>query len=168
MTILSRDAALRKLQRMAYEIVENNFNEKKIILAGIRENGVIIARIIAGFLKPIFEGEIKIIEIDINKKSPLQVSIVTEGTPVSLDNKVVIITDDVSNSGRTLSYALKPFLEYYPAKIQTLVLVERSHKAFPVTPDYKGLSIATALSEKIVVETADGEITGAILEMNEK
>lgn len=165
MMILSRDAALRKLQRMAYEIVENNFNEKKIILAGIKENGVIIAGIIADFLKPIFDGEIKIIEIEINKKSPLQVSIITKNSPVNFDNKVVIITDDVANSGRTLSYALKPFLEYYPAKIQTLVLVERSHKTFPVTPDYKGLSIATALSEKIVVETENGDITGAILEI---
>ncbi len=165
MMILSRDAALRKLQRMAYEIVENNFNEKKIILAGIKENGVIIAGIIADFLKPIFDGEIKIIEIEINKKSPLQVSIITESKPVNFDDKVVIITDDVANSGRTLSYALKPFLEYYPAKIQTLVLVERSHKTFPVTPDYKGLSIATALSEKIIVETEDGDITGAILEI---
>lgn len=159
--ILSRDAALRKLQRMAYEIVERNFNEKELILAGIKENGVIIARILCDFLKPIFTGDIRIIEIDINKKSPLQVSIVTEKNPVALDDKVVIITDDVSNSGRTLSYALRPFLDYFPAKIQTLVLVERSHKTFPVSPDFTGLSIATALSERIVVETEGGDITGA-------
>lgn len=164
MMILSQNAAMRKLQRMAYEIVERNFNEKKIILAGIKENGVIIARILSDFLKPIFEGEIKIIEVDIDKKNPLHVAIVTERNPVSFDDKVVIITDDVTNSGRTLSYALRPFLDFYPAKIQTLVLVERSHKKFPITPDYTGLSIATAISEKIVVETDNGNITGARME----
>lgn len=163
MMILSRDAALRKLQRMAYEIVESNFNEKLIFLAGIKENGSIIARIIADFLKPIFSGDIKLIEIDINKKNPQQVSIVTEKQPEHFDDKVVIIIDDVSNSGRTLLYSISPFLEYYPAKIQTLVLVERSHKKFPVSPDFKGLSIATALSERIVVETEDGDIAGAII-----
>lgn len=164
MTILTRDAALRKLQRMAYEIAERNFGEKEIILAGIRENGLIIARILADFLKPLTNAEIKIIEIAINKKNPMQVSIVTEKKPVLLDDKVVIITDDVSNSGKTLMYALRPFLEYYPAKVQVLVLVERSHKRFPISPDFTGLSIATALSEKIVVETDNSDISGARLE----
>lgn len=163
MMILSRDAALRKLQRMAYEIVESNFNEKEIFLAGIKENGSIIARIIADFLKPIFKGDIKLIEIAINKKNPQQVSIVTEKLPQHFDDKVVIIVDDVSNSGQTLLYAIRPFLEYYPAKIQTLVLVDRSHKKFPVSPDFTGLSIATALSERIVVETENGDIAGAIM-----
>lgn len=164
MEILTKEAALRKLQRMAYEIVEANFGEKEIILAGIKENGVIIANMLAGFLKPIFDGDINIIGININKKEPIQASIESGKEQVDLNGKVVIITDDVANSGRTLSYALRPFLEFYPAKIQTLVLVERSHKTFPVTPDYTGLSIATALSEKIVVETNGTEISGAIME----
>ncbi len=165
MNILSKDAALRKLQRIAYEIAERNFNEKEIILAGIKENGLIIARIVADFLKPLISAEIRIIEIDINKKIPMEVSIVTEKAPVALDDKVVIIIDDVSNSGKTLTYALRPFLNYYAARIQMLVLVERSHKRFPVSPDFTGLSVATALSERIVVETENGEITGARLEV---
>lgn len=152
---------MRKLQRMAYEIVEANFGEQEIILAGIRENGVIIANILSEFLKPIFDGEIKIMDIEINKKDPIHVWLSKKDHTPDLNGKAIIITDDVANSGRTLSYALKPFLDFYPAKIQTLVLVERSHKKFPITPDYKGLSIATALFEKIVVETNNGEITGA-------
>lgn len=163
MDVLSKEAAYRKLQRMAHEILERNSDEKKIILAGVKQNGIIIARIISGFLKPIFPGEVEIIEIDINKKNPQEVSLSGNVHPLSLDNQVIILTDDVSNSGRTLSYSLKPFLNYYPAKIQTLVLVERSHKRFPVTPDYMGLSIATALSEKIIVETNGEEITGAVI-----
>lgn len=155
---------MRKLQRMAYEIAENNSDEKEIVLAGIKGNGVLLARILNGFLKTIFPGEIRMIEIDINKKMPREVTLVFEGDTFSFDNRVVIIIDDVANSGKTLSYALKPFLEYYPSKIQTLVLVERSHKRFPVSPDFKGLSVATALSERIVVDTEKGDIAGAHLE----
>ncbi len=164
MQIMTHDTALRKIQRMAYEIAERNFGEKEVILAGIQDNGVIIARILAGFLKPIFEGEIRLLEIAINKKNPVEVSILVEKKPVSFDNKVVVVIDDVSNSGQTLLYALRPFLDFYPSKVQTMVLVDRSHKRFPVTPDFTGLSVATALSERIVVETENGEVLGARIE----
>lgn len=166
MEVLSREAALRKLERMAYEITEDNFYEKEIVLAGIKSNGLIIAQIIKRFLTPIFDGEVKIIEIEINKRQPKEVALNYDSSSIQIENNNVIITDDVANSGKTLSYALRPFLNYYPAKIQTLVLVERSHKKFPVTPDYTGLSIATALSEKIVVETKDGDVVGASIQEN--
>ncbi|MDP4284415.1 MAG: phosphoribosyltransferase family protein [Bacteroidota bacterium] len=156
--IMSKEIAYRKIQRIAYEITEHNINEKQIIIAGIKKNGLIIANILHGFLKEIFKGEIIVIGINLNKKDPKNASVSDE---IDFENKIVIITDDVVNSGRTLLYALKPFLDFYPKKIQTLVLVERSHKEFPVTPDYVGLSISTALSEKIIVETEGGEILGA-------
>jgi pyrimidine operon attenuation protein/uracil phosphoribosyltransferase len=69
----------------------------------------------------------------------------------------------VANSGKTLTYALKPFLDFHPKKIETLVLVERSHKTFPVQPDYVGLSVATTIEEHIYVEVEGEEITGAYL-----
>ncbi len=159
--ILSKEIAYRKLQRMAYEIVERNINEKQIILAGIKESGLIIADILHGFLKEIFTGEIIVVGIALDKKDPKNISLLTE---IDFDNKIVIVTDDVANTGRTLLYALRPFLNFYPKKIQTLVLVGRSHKEFPVSPDYVGLSISTALSEKIIVETDGGEIVGARLQ----
>ncbi len=81
-----------------------------------------------------------------------------------MNDKVVIIVDDVVNSGKTLLYALKPFLSFHPKKIQTLVLVERTHKMFPVTSDYVGLSLATTLQENIVVEVDGNEIAGAYME----
>jgi len=156
--ILSKEIAYRKIQRMAYEIAERNILEKKIILAGIKENVLIIAKLLHGFLKEIFKGEMIVIEIELDKKNPKNISLSND---IDFDNKIVIIIDDVVNSGKTLLYALLPFLNFYPKKIQTLVLVERSHKEFPVSPDYVGLSISTALSEKIIVETGDGEILGA-------
>ncbi len=158
--ILSKEIAYRKLQRMAYEISERNINEEQIILAGIKENGSIIAKILVDFLKDIFKGKISNIEITIDKKNPKNITLSEE---INFDEKVIIVVDDVANSGRTLLYALKPFLDFYPKKIQTLVLVERSYKEFPVAPDYVGLSISTAFTEKIIVETNDNEIEGAKL-----
>src|SRR6185437_15866654 len=158
--ILTAEIARKKLQRMAFEIVEKNIGEKEIILAGIKDSGLIIANIIKAFLQDVFKGKISVIEIDIDKKNPKNISIPKEN---NFDNAIIIITDDVANSGKTLLYALKPFLEFYPKKIQVLVLVERSYKEFPVSPDYVGLSVSTASTEKIIVETSKGEIERATL-----
>ena len=158
--ILTAEIARKKLQRMAFEILEKNLGEKEIILAGIKESGLIIANIIKSILREVFEGKISVIEIDIDKKNPKNISIPKEN---NFDNAVIIITDDVANTGKTLLYALKPFMEFYPKKIQALVLVERSYKEFPVAPDYVGMSVSTATDEKIIVETNGTEILGARL-----
>ncbi len=157
-SILSAETAAKKMQRMAYEIVEHNIGEKQIILAGIKESGLIIARKIKGFLENVFDGEIIVLEINLDKKNPQKITIPGD---YDFNNKVIIITDDVANTGKTLLYAVKPFLEFYPKKIQTLVLVERSHKEFPVSSDYVGLSVSTGLDERIIVETEKGEVVGA-------
>ncbi len=159
-SILSAEIARKKLQRMAFEILEKNIGEKEIILAGIKDSGLIIANIIKAFLQDVFSGNIKVIEINIDKKNPKIISIPKENT---FDDAVIIIIDDVANTGKTLLYALKPFLEFYPKKIQVLVLVERSYKQFPVAPDYVGMSVSTATDEKIIVETNGTEILGARL-----
>ena len=158
--ILTAEIARKKLQRMAFEILEKNLGEKEIILAGIKESGLIIANIIKSILQEVFKGKISVIEIDIDKKNPKNISIPKEN---NFDDAVIIITDDVANTGKTLLYALKPFMEFYPKKIQVLVLVERSYKQFPVAPDYVGMSVSTATDEKIIVETNGTEILGARL-----
>jgi len=158
--ILSKEIAYQKIHRMAYEIVEQNVNEKQIILAGIKQNGSVIATALYQFLKEIFKGEIKIIEIKIDKKDPKNISL---SEKIDFDNKVILVVDDVANSGKTLLYALRPFLDFYPKKIQTLVLVERSYKEFPVSPDYVGLSVSTASTEKIIVAVSKGKIERATL-----
>ena len=159
--ILSAATASKKLQRMAYEIVEQNMeDEGGLILAGIRENGVVLANIIAGFLKDIYKGSIKVIEITLNKRHPEKINVSEE---INFDGAVIILIDDVTNSGMTLLYALKPFLAYHPKKIQTLTLVERSHKLFPVTSDYVGISLASTLQEHIFVEVDEKQVLGAYL-----
>ena len=159
--ILSAEIARKKMQRMALEIVENNVGETQIILAGIKDSGLIIANIIKSFLQEVYKGDLVVIEISIDKKDPKNISFNSE---MNFNDKVIIITDDVANTGKTLSYALKPFLNFYPKKIQTLVLVERSYKIFPVSPDYVGLSISTGFDERIIVETKNGKVLGARLE----
>jgi pyrimidine operon attenuation protein/uracil phosphoribosyltransferase len=160
--ILDKESVARKLQRIAYEIVENNIDEKQLILAGIRESGSVIARNIETLLRSI-KSDIEIWNIDItlDKKSPHDIKLSGE---TDFTDKVIIVIDDVANSGRTMLYAIKPFLAYMPKKIQTLALVERTHKAYPVNTDYVGLSVATTLQEHIFVEVEGDEITGAYLE----
>ena len=147
--------------RMAYEILENNYEENELILAGIRESGSVIARNIQKLLHEIKNISTELLMVTLDKKLPEEVVL---SKSISFENKVVIVIDDVSNSGKTLLYALKPFLSSHPKKIQTLVLVERTHKAFPVKPDYVGLSVATTLQEHIYVEVDGDMVKGAWLE----
>jgi pyrimidine operon attenuation protein/uracil phosphoribosyltransferase len=158
--ILSKEVVEKKLRRMAYEILENNIDEKEIILAGIRESGSVVAKVIQQMLGEISSLKTELITITLDKKEPRDVSL---SRSFDLNGKVIILIDDVSNSGKTLLYALKPFIEFHPKKIQTLVLVERTHTSFPVRPDYVGLSIATTLQEHIFVEVKGDKITGAYL-----
>jgi pyrimidine operon attenuation protein/uracil phosphoribosyltransferase len=159
--ILGKEVAARKLQRMAYEILENNIDEEKIILAGIPDNGIVIAKNIQKKLSEISSLKTELITISLDKRYPGKVTL---SKTLDFNDQVVIIVDDVVSSGKTLLYSVKPFLEFHPKKIQTLVLVERSYKNFPVRPDYVGLSISTTLQEHIFVEVKGDEVTGAYLE----
>lgn len=159
--ILDADSVAMKLQRMAYEILESNLDETEIILAGIQENGSVIARSMQDILRRISNLQIRLIDIQLDKKKPGEIHL---SEKPDFTGKVIVVVDDVANSGRTMLYSLKPLLEYHPAKIQTLALVERTHKAFPVNLDYKGLSVATTLQEHIFVEVSEGRVMGAYME----
>ncbi|HWJ91620.1 MAG TPA: phosphoribosyltransferase family protein [Flavisolibacter sp.] len=158
--VLDREAINRKLRRMALEVAEQNIDESHIVIAGIAGNGQVVADSLVRELKNWASFQIESITIQLNKKDPLQASF---DRTIDFENKVIIVVDDVANTGRTILYALKPFLSSHPKKIQTLVLVERSHKLFPVQTDYAGLSIATTLQEHIFVEAEGKELTGAYL-----
>ena len=159
--ILDKETALKKLRRMAYEIIENNIGENEIILAGIRDSGSIIAKNIQQILNEISQFKTEIITISLDKKQPREVSL---SKKINFNDKVILLIDDVSNSGKTMLYALKPFLDFHPKKIQTLILVERTHKAFPIKPDYVGLSLATTIQEHIYVEVEGDVVKGAWIE----
>lgn len=158
--ILDSAAAEKKLRRMALEIIENNAEEKEIILAGIKESGSVVAKNIQKMMASFSPLKTELITITLDKKNPQQIAI---SNSIDFTDKVIVIIDDVANSGRTVLYALKPFLDFYPKKIQTLVLVERSHNSFPVRPDYIGLSVATTLQEHIFVEVDEEKVLGAYM-----
>ncbi|RYZ26122.1 MAG: phosphoribosyltransferase [Chitinophagaceae bacterium] len=158
--ILDEESVKRKIRRMALEVAEQNTGEKEVIIAGIVGNGETVAKSIANELKKTATFGVKVITIQLNKR---ELSDVQLRPAVDIQNKTIIIVDDVANTGKTLFYALKPFISSSPKKIQTLALVERSHKQFPIQTDYTGLSIATTLQEHIAVETEGERITGAWL-----
>jgi pyrimidine operon attenuation protein/uracil phosphoribosyltransferase len=160
--ILTAAQIEQKLRRMAFEICEKNHEDEEIFIIGIEEVGAAVASKIAQILKEISSLKINLSSIKINKKSPLSDAIELE--KIALNKKTVILVDDVANSGKTLLYALKPLMDFEPAKIQVAVLVDRKHKNFPVTPDIIGHSVATTIQENIIVNYKDGAFTGAHLE----
>ncbi len=156
--ILTAEVAGKKLRRMALQVVEQNYTETQLILIGIKNHGTVIAEKISQYIKEVFSGEVLVLELSMDKKNPLTISL---DTNIDFTDKTIVLIDDVANSGRTMLYALKPLLQQLPKKIQTLALVERTHKTFPVDVDYVGFSVSTTADENIKVEVEEGEVTGA-------
>jgi pyrimidine operon attenuation protein/uracil phosphoribosyltransferase len=154
--ILNRQDIRQKIKRMSYEILENNYDEKELVFIGISNNGLLLARQITEYIKTISDVHITLASVDINKAQPLSGEIELNIKGDQLNNKVVILVDDVANSGKTLTYSMRPVLQYMPKKIQVAVLVDRKHKSFPVTPDYVGLSLSTTMKEHITVDMKQG------------
>jgi pyrimidine operon attenuation protein / uracil phosphoribosyltransferase len=159
--ILSQATAAKKIERMALEIAERNSTETELYLLGIVGNGLVLANLIAKSLQAHFSGAIHIITVTLNKKLPSQVTL---SNSIDFTSRAVILIDDVANSGKTMLYAIKPLLQYQLGKLQTLALVQRTHKQFPVAIDFVGFSLSTNLNEHIVVEEKNGQILGAILQ----
>lgn len=158
--ILSKLVAEKKLSRMALQVLEQHYLADEIVLIGIKENGIVIAKKIQQLLAQQFKGNLVVLTLAMDKKNPNTVSI----TPTHhFKNSTIILIDDVANSGRTMLYALQPLLQAYPKQIQTLALVERTHKSFPIALDYVGVSISTTLNEHICVEVHNEEVVGAFI-----
>ena len=153
--ILSHQKIVQKVNRIAYQIYEDNYDQKEIIIAGIAQNGYTLARLISHKLKEISPIKIKLVELKVNKKNPIDNEIDFELTTDDIKNKSIILVDDVQNSGRTMIYGLQPFLKAPIKKLSIAVLVDRSHKRFPVKADYVGISLATTLKEHVEVKFDD-------------
>ena len=150
--ILDAEAIRQKTTRIAYQIVEDNYDENELFIIGIKPNGFEYAQQLAKEIEAIDGFKMTLIGLELNKSAPLESQIKLELGKKTLDKKTVIIVDDVANTGKTLYYALKPVMEFSPKKVQAVVLVDRQHKLFPVSPDFVGLSLSTTLQEHIVVE----------------
>ena len=160
--ILSNEDVKQKTTRIAYQIVENNYEEKELILVGIKPNGFTYAQQLKKEVESIDNMKVTLVGLTLNKQNPLGSEIKLESS-TSLNDKSIIVVDDVANTGKTLYYALKPIMEFSPRKVQAVVLVDRQHKLFPVTADFIGLSLSTTLQEHIVVEFDDKKQSTAYL-----
>ncbi len=149
--ILNTLAVSQKIRRIAYQILENNSNEKEVVIVGIVGNGSLFAKEIVRDLNKISDIKTTFCEIVINKKNPLDKISTTLGEE-DYKNKSIVLVDDVLNSGATLIYAVKHFLNVPLKRFKTAVLVNRNHKKYPVKADFKGISLSTSINEHVVVE----------------
>lgn len=139
----------QKINRIAFEIYENNFSEKEIVIVGIEGNGYKFAGVLVSKLKEISKIKITYSKLIINKQQPWDNEVNLDLDHKKLANKTIILVDDVLNSGKTLMYAVKLFLNQPLKKLNTVVLVDRSHTNFPVKADYVGLRLSTTLQNHI-------------------
>lgn len=148
--ILDHNEINHKIKRIAYQIYESNVNETEVILAGIDSNGYILAKKLKANLDTISDIKSILCKVIIDKKNPLS-EITTSIKPENYSNKSIVLIDDVLNSGSTLIYGVKHFLEVPLKQFKTAVLVNRNHKKFPVKADFKGISLSTSLNEHVEV-----------------
>ncbi len=154
--ILTKQEIEHKTKRIAYQVYETFSDENEIVLAGIATNGYIFAQKIANELEKIADLKVILCEVKINKENPLDEP-ETSLKPNEYQNKALVLIDDVLNSGTTLIYGVKHFLNVPLKKFKTAVLVDRNHKKYPVKADFKGLSLSTSLREHIKVVFDDDE-----------
>lgn len=153
--VLNATQVARKIDRIAFEIYENHYNESELILGGIAGNGFRLAELLADKLRSISKLEVRLVEVKVDKKDPLSVAAWVEMEKDEVQGRVVILIDDVLNSGKTLIYGVRHFLQVPLKALRTAVLVDRDHKRFPVRADYVGLSLSTTLQEHITVELGE-------------
>jgi pyrimidine operon attenuation protein/uracil phosphoribosyltransferase len=150
LVILNKIQIQQKINRIAYQILEDNLNEKEIVLAGIWDRGYKLAIRLKDVLLNISDLKITLLRIDLEKNHSKLIAR-TDIDEASWKNKVIILVDDVLNSGKTLAYGLGVFLNTPHKKIRTVVLVDRSHKIFPIATDFVGLQMSTVLKEHVDV-----------------
>jgi len=146
----------QKLQRMALEICERTASHERIILAGIKKSGFQIAGILSEYLAGFSGNEHPVYFLEIDKTNPISSAVETDLPDSLLPGATLILIDDVQNSGKTMMYAIRRFLDFPLRSVQTCVLVDREHPDFPVRSDYVGISLSTTLQEHISVEV-EGE-----------
>lgn len=155
--VLNATQVNQKIDRLAFQIHENTYNEKEIILAGIVGNGFKFAELLAVRLANFSDVKVTLVPVLVNKQDPLAINASVELEKADVEHKVVILVDDVLNSGKTLIYGIRHFLQVPLKALRTVALIDRDHKRFPVKADYVGLVLSTTLQEHIRVEL-EGEM----------
>jgi pyrimidine operon attenuation protein / uracil phosphoribosyltransferase len=161
--ILDKTQTLQKIRRIAYQIYEQNFEEKTIVIAGIEGEGYRFAEILVEELRQISKQEVFIAKVSVNKIATQQPDVNIESEVDTFRNRTVVVCDDVLNTGKTLAFSLRPFLSIPLKKIQVAVIVDRNHPNYPIAADYVGYSLSTMLTERIKVILSDESHLGVYL-----
>jgi pyrimidine operon attenuation protein / uracil phosphoribosyltransferase len=149
--ILDSTQVKQKIRRMAYEIYEHNFSEKVVVVAGIEGQGYVLAKSLIREVESISPLKTMLVKVTLDKLAPQQSEVALDCNLKDIQKKCIILVDDVLNTGRTFAYGLKPFLNIEVKKIETAVLVNRSHTLFPIYPQYTGYELATTIRDHVEV-----------------
>jgi pyrimidine operon attenuation protein/uracil phosphoribosyltransferase len=157
--ILDHKTIVQKTKRIAHQIVEDNFDEKEIIMIGVQPTGFVFAEMLKKEIEAIAKIKIQLFPMTLDKLNPKESAVAIDLKGVSLDKKNILLVDDVANTGKTMFYALSPVLAFSPKKVQVAVLIDRLHKRFPISSDFVGLSLSTTLKEQILVKVEKGKFS---------
>lgn len=159
----------RAITRITYEIIERNKELDKIVLAGIKTRGVYIAQRIQERLKQLEGVEIPLAELDTKPfRDDIKVEEDTTLMPTDVNNRDVILVDDVLFTGRTIRAAIDNVVSHgRPARVSLAVLVDRGHRELPIRPDYVGKNIPTSRQEEVIVHMVETDGQDSILLVEE-
>ena len=161
--VIINDNQIRsKLKRISYQILETNLQNSVLVIAGIESNGYLIAKELKKILNKLSNIEVILCKVKIDKNNPRK-PIETSISKDKYSNKSIVLVDDVLNSGSTLVYAVKHFLEVELVQFKTAVLVNRNHKKFPVKADFKGISLSTSIQSQVIVEFKGSKIEALLV-----
>lgn len=161
-TVMDEKAIGQALRRITHEIIERNKDIKDLVLVGIRKRGVPLAARLQSYLKEI-EGspiplgilDITLYRDDLSQREDQPV-VHTTDLPFDLNNKHVVVVDDVLYTGRTIRAAMDALIDHgRPATIQLAVLIDRGHRELPIRADYVGKNVPTSRSELVEVKVQE-------------
>jgi len=141
----------QKIKRLSYEIYENNLKENSIILVGINQNGFLLSKEIKKYIDNLFTDKIQLFHLTTNSNQSFSDN-QFDFKKNHISNKVIVIVDDVLNSGKTIAYSISSVLSFHPKKVEVAVLVDRSYKKFPVLAKYKGIELNTTINEHVKID----------------
>ncbi len=155
--ILSKQDIEKKINRLAFQLLENCFEEKTLFLGGIIGNGIVLANRIAKIIQTNSDLNVVVFEIKINKAEPWSEKTILTANKEDLKNGYIVLIDDVLNSGKTMQYALMEILQFPTKAIKTLTLVDRTHRRFPIKANFVGLSLSTTLKDRVEVVLSEND-----------
>ncbi len=149
--VLNQQQIAQKINRLAHELVENSYGETELFIGGIIGNGEIFAKQIASIVRENSKQKITEFTIDLHKEKPLEHPINCSVDQGLFKGKMVVVVDDVINSGTTMQYAVIKVLEQSVRSVKTLALVDRMHRRYPIKCDFVGVTLSTTLGERVEV-----------------